>query len=274
MKNVTIFLVCMFFLVYIVWDKEEKTTSSFEQVEETLGTTVDSQESQSQFELREVVDGDTIRMYSALDKKVKAYRFVGIDTPENTALRYGYVEQYGNQAKQYLQELLAGKNLSIEYDEIQGRQDTYERELVFLFADAINVWEQMILAWYAKEYTYNKKYKYQELYRKAQSQAQEQNLWIWSLDEKTNESVFNTQNADLSLISALWTNANQKFVDQKVATWECIIKWNINSDWVKIYHYDWCKSYTKTKISPERWERYFCNEAEALAAGWRVAGNC
>lgn len=287
MKNttkVTLFLIAMFFLVIVVWPKEEPVSKDDiqEQIQDSIQNDVTRSEweiqaqntiiedevisqKENSYELREVVDWDTVRMYNVSDKKVKAYRLVWIDAPENTSLRYGYTEKYGDQAKEYLKELLDNKILSIEYDETQWKQDKYDRELVFLFADDINVWEQMIAAWYAKEFTYNKVYKYQSLYREAQARARDQKLWIWNMQKI--ESNTEKSKAAVALTS-------DKFVDQENPRWECVIKWNINSDWVKIYHYPGCQSYTKTKISENRGEQYFCSEQEALAAGWRVAGNC
>ncbi|WP_455115531.1 sunset domain-containing protein [Roseobacter weihaiensis] len=42
---------------------------------------------------------------------------------------------------------------------------------------------------------------------------------------------------------------------------------------LKIYHTPWSPNYGNTKINTDNDERWFCYEAEALAAGWRpVAG--
>jgi hypothetical protein len=49
----------------------------------------------------------------------------------------------------------------------------------------------------------------------------------------------------------------------------CLIKGNINNEGVKIYHVPGQDYYDKTKISPEKDERWFCTPAEAEANGWR-----
>jgi hypothetical protein len=49
----------------------------------------------------------------------------------------------------------------------------------------------------------------------------------------------------------------------------CMIKGNINSEGVKIYHSPGQDYYDKTKISPEKDERWFCTSAEAESNGWR-----
>jgi endonuclease YncB( thermonuclease family) len=51
----------------------------------------------------------------------------------------------------------------------------------------------------------------------------------------------------------------------------CAIKGNINQDGERIYHTPWASQwYERTKVTESKGERWFCNEAEALAAGWRA----
>jgi endonuclease YncB( thermonuclease family) len=51
----------------------------------------------------------------------------------------------------------------------------------------------------------------------------------------------------------------------------CAIKGNINKDGERIYHTPWGSQwYDRTKITESNGERWFCDEAEALAAGWRA----
>ncbi len=55
----------------------------------------------------------------------------------------------------------------------------------------------------------------------------------------------------------------------------CNIKWNISFEsWQKIYHLPGCKDYNETVINESYWERRFCSESEAIAAGRRKAKNC
>jgi hypothetical protein len=39
----------------------------------------------------------------------------------------------------------------------------------------------------------------------------------------------------------------------------------------KLYHLPGMKDYEITEISPERGERWFCTESEAIASGWKKA---
>jgi hypothetical protein len=53
---------------------------------------------------------------------------------------------------------------------------------------------------------------------------------------------------------------------------ECPIKGNISmASGERIYHTPWSPDYARTVISEDKGERWFCDEAEAIAAGWRPA---
>jgi hypothetical protein len=54
----------------------------------------------------------------------------------------------------------------------------------------------------------------------------------------------------------------------------CQIKGNINAHGVRIYHPPGCRYYKDTIIDTNRGERWFCTEAEAVAAGWRRTKVC
>lgn len=57
---------------------------------------------------------------------------------------------------------------------------------------------------------------------------------------------------------------------QQLTPQGCPIKGNINARGEHIYHPPWSKSYAKTRIETSKGERWFCTEAEAIAAGWRA----
>ena len=63
--------------------------------------------------------------------------------------------------------------------------------------------------------------------------------------------------------------ASRRAVPQ-VAPGRCVIKGNITKNG-QIYHLPGQEHYDRTRISPEKGERWFCSEAEARAAGWRRA---
>ena len=49
----------------------------------------------------------------------------------------------------------------------------------------------------------------------------------------------------------------------------CVIKGNVASSGERIYHVPGGRYYAVTRINPAKGERWFCSEAEAIAAGWR-----
>jgi endonuclease YncB( thermonuclease family) len=51
---------------------------------------------------------------------------------------------------------------------------------------------------------------------------------------------------------------------------DCAIKGNINREGERIYHVPDSRWYSRTRINPEKGERWFCSEAEAREAGWRA----
>ena len=78
----------------------------------------------------------------------------------------------------------------------------------------------------------------------------------------------------------IWQASTEPPWDYRADRWEraaeqapdgCPIKGNINSEDEFIYHTPWSPWYGRTRISEAKGERWFCNEAEALEAGWRPA---
>lgn len=54
-------------------------------------------------------------------------------------------------------------------------------------------------------------------------------------------------------------------------TGACRIKGNISAKGVRIFHRPGQRDYARTRISPNKGERWFCSPTEARAAGWRAA---
>ncbi len=52
---------------------------------------------------------------------------------------------------------------------------------------------------------------------------------------------------------------------------QCPIKGNISRSGERIYHTPWSPWYDRTVVSEANGERWFCDEAEAITAGWRGA---
>lgn len=50
----------------------------------------------------------------------------------------------------------------------------------------------------------------------------------------------------------------------------CPIKGNITKSGQKIYHAPWHRDYPRVRINEKQGERWFCDEGEAVKAGWRL----
>ncbi len=126
------------------------------------------------YQVVSVTDGDTIRvMYNGVSTPV---RFIGIDAPEINSQ-----DCYAQEAKDYLETLLLNKKIKLEIDEKSGDTDKYNRLLRYVFLeDGVNVNLLLIKEGYAKEYTYDANYKYQEEFKSAHEEAYVTEKGMWS----------------------------------------------------------------------------------------------
>jgi endonuclease YncB( thermonuclease family) len=78
----------------------------------------------------------------------------------------------------------------------------------------------------------------------------------------------------------IWRGEAEAPWDYRARSWEraaeaapggCPIKGNISRNGERIYHTPWSPWYSRTRIDEASGERWFCDEAEAIAAGWRPA---
>lgn len=82
--------------------------------------------------------------------------------------------------------------------------------------------------------------------------------------------------------SGIWQSRTEPPWEYREARWDraaersprpgCPIKGNISvSSGERIYHTPWSANYERTDIDESKGERWFCDEADAIAAGWRGA---
>jgi len=113
-----------------------------------------------------VIDGDTFVVNTG--QKV---RLLGIDTPEKN-------QPYYEEAKQYLEELVQGKEVRLEKD--ISEIDKYNRILRHVHMDGIWVNKRLIEEGLARLLTLPPDVKYVEELKQAQEQARQQGKGIWS----------------------------------------------------------------------------------------------
>ncbi len=201
-----------------------------------------------------VVDGDTIEIESG--EKV---RYIGIDTPETVDPRKP-VQCFGVEASKKNKELVEGKMVRLEKD-ITDR-DKYNRLLRYIYVGDTFINLELVKQGFAYSYSYPPDIKYQDQIVKVQEEAREAKRGLWgacSADPRVNSSA----TPSIAPVSAA-----------QGSNGTCVIKGNISALGEKIYHLPGCGSYAKTQIDESRGEKWFCNEAEAQAAGWRKALNC
>lgn len=145
-----------------------------------------------------------------------------------------------------MEELVLGK--VVECD--SRGQDDYGRIISVCTADGIEINARMIesgIAWAFRKYSGD--------YVNLEDAAKRRRVGIWQAPTETAWD-YRAHRWDASLSDG---------PDGK-----CPIKGNINRKNDRIYHVPWSKDYGKTKIDLGRGERWFCSEAEAIAAGWRA----
>ena len=190
-----------------------------------------------------VIDGDTF------DLGETRIRLLDIDAPEmGQSCRDARGRSYrcGEASANALGEVLAMGRVRCE-----GREnDQYGRRLARCSVAGQDVGALMVLSGEALAFV-----KYSDHYLPQQIDAQKAGRGVWR-----------------GRFTAPW--------DYRAGEWQqaaaegprdgCPIKGNINAKGERIYHTPYSRHYHKTRINTRKGERWFCDEAEALAAGWRA----
>jgi endonuclease YncB( thermonuclease family) len=188
-----------------------------------------------------VIDGDTLEVAG---HKIRLH---GIDAPEprQSCQRQGAVWLCGKEASLAMRELVRDAIVQCEALE----RDRYGRIIGRCKSNGMDVSESLVSMGLALAYR-----KYSEDYVLEEEKARSANRGVWSGD-----------------FIPPWDWRRGGRLEQKAANdnQPCLIKGNISRSGERIYHVPGGQYYGRTKISSEKGERYFCSEAEAVAAGWR-----
>ncbi len=188
------------------------------------------------------VDGDTLEFGGM------RVRLEGIDAPEmgqTCGRRWVGTWNCGRAAQRALDEIVQGRRIECER---RGR-DKYGRELGICFVDGRDINAELVRQGMAWAFV-----KYSQSYVGAETEARKAGAGVWQ------------GNAEPP-----WAYREQKWQTAEVkAPKGCAIKGNVTKNG-KIYHVPWGDWYGKVKVEEGKGERWFCDEAEAVAAGWRPA---
>lgn len=190
-----------------------------------------------------IVDGDT------LDVGAVRIRLHGIDAPEAGQAcqrANGKSWQCGTEATNRLAELAEGKPVECEARD----RDQYGRIVAVCRQSGIDINEIMVgegLAWAFVRFS--------DDYVIQEASARAARVGIWQGP------------AELP-----WEYRENRWERAAEASPRpgCPIKGNINRQGERIYHTPWSPWYGRTQINENQGERWFCDEAEALEAGWRA----
>jgi endonuclease YncB( thermonuclease family) len=187
-----------------------------------------------------VVDGDTIVVG---DTRV---RLEGIDAPEagqTCSRRPAGDWPCGSEATAALARLIEGKAVRCE----PAGTDRYRRTLgvCFLGQEDVNAW--MVRQGHAWAFV-----RYSTRYVAEEEQARAKGLGIWQ-GEATPAWEHRARR---------WATAGQR------TPVGCAIKGNVTARG-RVYHMPWSPWYARINMQAGGGRRWFCTEAEALAAGWR-----
>jgi endonuclease YncB( thermonuclease family) len=211
-----------------------------------------------------VIDGDTIEI------RGQHIRFDGIDAPESAQLCIdGKKQAYkcGQDAAFFLERFIAvASPVRCEFVE----WDQYDRFVGECFrADGVSLNAGVVGAGYAMDWPQHSNGKYAAYQRDAK--AEKVGMWdgaftpTWEFRAKRRANQAKVNSQDSPALFAIEQPGKEPSSGSG-----CSIKGNISIDSGQhIYHVPGQKFYSKTKISPEHGERWFCSEAEARAEGWR-----
>jgi endonuclease YncB( thermonuclease family) len=189
-----------------------------------------------------VVDGDT------LDVGPTRVRLEGIDAPEiaqTCQTATGESWDCGIAAAAMLRTLAEHKDVACD----RTGTDRYRRALATCFADGIDIDEAMVRAGLAWAFV-----KYSVEYVGVEAEARKEKIGVWQGPSE-----------------APWDfRRNGWQVAEAAAPKGCAIKGNVSAHG-RIYHMPWSPWYDKVRMEEGHGKRWFCSEAEALAAGWRPA---
>lgn len=207
-----------------------------------------------------VVDGDTIDV--ATSSGVERIRIIGLDTPE--------VGECGfSEASAAMASLVAGRSVELVRDPTQDNRDRYDRLVRHVHRGNTSAAVEMIRRGHSAEYLYGAEYQNRAAHLRAEREARAAKVGMWSGRGCGTPAPSPTPSATPT--EPVTAVAPPPAATPPTPAGSCRIKGNISSSGEKIFHSPGQAHYERTKISPDKGERWFCSAAEAIDAGWRAA---
>ena len=204
-----------------------------------------------------VIDGDTIEV------RGERIRLNGIDAPEASQIcldessrKYRCGSESANALSQFLETAMPVTCVFIERD----RYGRFVGEC--RLANGKSVQEWLVSSGFALDWPKysDGKYAHFQEYAKKQSRGIWRGEFVAPWDWRAQNQHQTVVEQPLPLVSTEQTG-------------QCLVKGNINSKGVRIFHMPGQSDYQKTRISIDKGEHWFCSAEEALAAGWRPAAH-
>lgn len=189
-----------------------------------------------------VIDGDTIEVHG------QRIRLFGIDAPESEQLCLAEDKRWrcGQQAALALDDKIAGRPVAC----VERDRDRYGRIVAVCRAG-----DQDLNAWLVAEGWALAYRQYSTDYVGEEEAARAAGKGVWR-----------------GTFVPPWDwRRGQRLEATASEPGDCRIKGNISSKGERIYHVPGGQFYERTRIDTSKGERWFCSEAEAQAAGWRLS---
>jgi len=130
-------------------------------------------------EVSKFVDGDTFWITNTKGQQEKI-RLIGVDAPESRRSGRKEIGFYGREASAYVERILNGQKIRLEYD--VGRYDRYKRTLAYVYLqDGTFLNAHLVENGYAMVMTVPPNVKYADLFVKLQKEARKKKKGLWSM---------------------------------------------------------------------------------------------
>ncbi len=199
-----------------------------------------------------VSDGDTLRIGSV---KVRLF---GIDAPELAQVCGGWA--CGTAAAARLAELAAAGPATCTPRDI----DRYGRLVATCTVAGIDLGGQLVAEGLARAYV-----RYGDDYALAEAAARGAGAGLWRGEAEAPWDYRADRALERVAVRPRPETAAETEAEAGGENGDCRIKGNLSSGGQRIYHLPGTRAYARTRIDTARGERWFCDEAEARAAGFR-----